>query len=375
MYWVIFVNLYKPNPLIIALLSVLFLVSGQTVFADSQKKFERLLHIDLFGDDITERGFKGISVPECENLCSSNNECVAYTYIVSKSWCFIKNGEGQPQHKPDVVSGVLNKTTFSNPAKNMQKPELVKDPSCKQEIQQRVEAIEARDGFDNHVDTLLVDINSDGRDEILYSEVCSGNSCYPDFGIVYFTETCQRKFKWLDRWKYVFSLGSVEFDYDDQFAYITGTSDRYDLEVTDLNKSYVTYKFDGKSVKYVSTKKADLLQSVKEITSTELAQKAEAVCKESFECLYNQTITMEFDLNKDGKLESISCGYWPRWGVLDQCEISSQGGENIVIAVDSFSTKRLGVLPEKYNGWHVLVADYEDKLIYEDGIGYVVDRN
>lgn len=114
MYWVIFVNLYKPNPLIIALLSVLFLVSGQTVFAESQKKFERLLNIDLFGDDITERGVKGISIPECENLCSSNNECVAYTYIVSKSWCFLKNGEGQPQHKPDVISGVSSATAASN---------------------------------------------------------------------------------------------------------------------------------------------------------------------------------------------------------------------------------------------------------------------
>ena len=35
--WVIFVVLYKPNPLIIALFSFLFLVSGQTIFADSQK--------------------------------------------------------------------------------------------------------------------------------------------------------------------------------------------------------------------------------------------------------------------------------------------------------------------------------------------------
>ena len=96
----------KFKTLIISLIGIFVLVSGQTVFADSQKKFERLLHIDLFGDDITERGVKGISIRECENLCLSNNECVAYTYIVSKSWCFLKNGVGQPQHKPDVISGV-----------------------------------------------------------------------------------------------------------------------------------------------------------------------------------------------------------------------------------------------------------------------------
>ena len=233
--------------------------------------------------------------------------------------------------------------------------------SCKQEVQKSVKGIEAKDGFDNHVDILLIDINSDGRDEILFSEVCSGNGCYPDFGIVYFTETCQRNYKWLDRWTGVFGLHEIDFFSDDKFAYISGRDGRYDIGLNELNKVHITYKFDGKSVEYSSTRKADLVQSVREITSTEVAQKNAD----------EQTITMEYDLNGDGKLESISCGYWERWGVLNPCEISSQNSDNSLLAEEYLNPKRLGVLTDKSNGWHILVKDYENLLVYKTDVGYI----
>ena len=243
--------------------------------------------------------------------------------------------------------------------------------SCEKEIQQRVKAIEARDVNGNHVDILLVDINKDGRDEIMYSEQCSANGCFPETSLLFFTEICQVKGDWLQRWTNVSNFDEVEFDTDDQYSYITGINEIYDFGVTELNKAYVTYKFDGKSVEYSSTRKADLLKSVREITSTEVAQKAEIVCKESIECMNSQTIAMEYDLNGDGKLESISCGYWPRWGVLSGCKISSQNSDNSLLAVENLNPKRFGVLPDKYNGWHVLVDDYTNLLIYEREVGYV----
>lgn len=233
--------------------------------------------------------------------------------------------------------------------------------SCKQEIRNSVEAIEAKDGLDNHVSILLVDINSDGRDEILYSEVCSGRSCYPDFSIVYFTETCQVKSDWLDRWTGVLGLHRIDFYSDDKFTYISGHDGRYGIGLTELNKVYVTYKFDGKLVEYSSTRKADLLQSVREITSTEVAQKNAD----------EQTIIMEYDLNGDGKKESISCGYWERWGVLSRCEIRSQNIDNSLLAAENLNPKRLGVLPDKYNGWHLLVEDYDNLLVYKTDVGYI----
>ena len=102
-------------------------------------------------------------------------------------------------------------------------------------------------------------------------------------------------------------MSKIDFYSDDKFTYISGRDGRYDIGLTELNKVYVTYKFDGKSVEYSSTRKADLLQSVREITSTEVAQKNAD----------EQTITMEYDLNGDGKIESISCEFWERWGVLN----------------------------------------------------------
>ena len=232
---------------------------------------------------------------------------------------------------------------------------------CKKEIQNSVKVIGLKDGFDNNVDINLVDLNSDGRDEILYSEACSGNGCYPNFYIGYFTDTCQSNFKWLQRWTGVFDWSIVDFYSDDQIAYMSGPDGRYDNGLTELNKVFITYKFDGKSVTYVSTEKADLLQSVREITSTEVAQKDTD----------DRTIKIEFDLNGDGGFESISCGYWERWGVLSSCKITGQNSDSSLLEKENLNAKRLGILPRKYDGWHVLVKDYDDILLYKSDLGYV----
>ena len=84
--------------------------SGRNIFADYKKKFERLRNIDLFGDDLSERGYKGINFTECETLCSINDECVAYTYLTTKRWCFLKNGLGKATQKSTTISGIL--TTY-----------------------------------------------------------------------------------------------------------------------------------------------------------------------------------------------------------------------------------------------------------------------
>jgi hypothetical protein len=69
--------------------------------------FNRLAGIDLFGDDLTLMGIKGISLTECEANCYYDSSCKAYSYIKSKEWCFPKVGTGQQKENPDVISGVL----------------------------------------------------------------------------------------------------------------------------------------------------------------------------------------------------------------------------------------------------------------------------
>ena len=73
-----------------------------------------------------------------------------------------------------------------------------------------------------------------------------------------------------------------------------------------------------------------------------------------------------YDLNRDGKNEIIECSYWERWGVLSSCQIQDNQGIKILLEdISSFHPKRIGILDEYFNGWHVLVADFDQKLIYD----------
>lgn len=60
---------------------------------------------DFFGDDITEKGFKGISLERCEAVCNEIQHCKAYSYVTELQWCFPKFGIGKPISKMGIISG------------------------------------------------------------------------------------------------------------------------------------------------------------------------------------------------------------------------------------------------------------------------------
>jgi hypothetical protein len=74
--------------------------------------FNRLAGIDLFGDDLTSMGIKGISLTECEAVCSEDSSCKAYSFIEDKQWCFPKSGPGNKQNNSTVISGVKAEYNF-----------------------------------------------------------------------------------------------------------------------------------------------------------------------------------------------------------------------------------------------------------------------
>ena len=82
-------------------------------------KFNRLVGVDLFGDDLTSMGIKGINLVECEANCSEDSTCKAYSFIDDKQWCFPKSGLGEKKNNPAVISGIkklivnVNKETTS----------------------------------------------------------------------------------------------------------------------------------------------------------------------------------------------------------------------------------------------------------------------
>ena len=89
------------------LLSVSFGNVGQAQSNNSvSNTFNRLAEVDIFGDDIAANGIKGISLAECEEICSSDNLCKAYSFIADKHWCFPKNGLGELQPNINVFSGI-----------------------------------------------------------------------------------------------------------------------------------------------------------------------------------------------------------------------------------------------------------------------------
>ena len=83
---------------------------GSAISAESHNptstNFNRLVGVDLFGDDLTSMGIKGISLAECEAICSGDSSCKAYSFIEDKQWCFPKSGPGDKKDNADVISGV-----------------------------------------------------------------------------------------------------------------------------------------------------------------------------------------------------------------------------------------------------------------------------
>ena len=74
--------------------------------SSTSTNFNRLVGVDLFGDDLTPMGIKGISLPECEAICSEDSLCQAYSFIEDKKWCFPKSGPGNKKDSAAVISGV-----------------------------------------------------------------------------------------------------------------------------------------------------------------------------------------------------------------------------------------------------------------------------
>lgn len=85
----------------------------------------------------------------------------------------------------------------------------------------------------------------------------------------------------------------------------------------------------------------------------------------------DETHTLSVDIDDDGVTDSITCGIWPRWGILVHCELSLP--EGITQTIDG-SCDRLGALKTVRNGMHELVCN-NDIVIYFDGKEWRTDTD
>jgi hypothetical protein len=62
--------------------------------------------VDLRGGDLDMRGLRNVSLDQCANACLSNDSCAGFSYVKSKSWCWMKRQLLDRRLNDDVVSGV-----------------------------------------------------------------------------------------------------------------------------------------------------------------------------------------------------------------------------------------------------------------------------
>jgi PAN domain len=75
-------------------------------------KPERYKGIDFFGSDIHPKGIRGISLEKCEQICTEDSSCAAWSYVHATSWCWPKSGVDNISLGDGITSGIVDGTRF-----------------------------------------------------------------------------------------------------------------------------------------------------------------------------------------------------------------------------------------------------------------------
>ncbi len=72
------------------------------------RPFTEATGIDIQGYDLYPKGLRNMTLDQCRHACQATSNCVAWSYVPKKSWCFPKYGVGAYVTQIGVISGVLN---------------------------------------------------------------------------------------------------------------------------------------------------------------------------------------------------------------------------------------------------------------------------
>jgi len=213
---------------------------------------------------------------------------------------------------------------------------------------------------DSYISANISDINDDQREEVLVGMSDGGNCCAPDL-YLYFVDTQTNELKEVrfDEWQAWQGWDDVRITTLDNIATLTNTVN-YDGHNPNLARSDFSYEFDGSKVRLPTIKKYTKTPALVELKSTDFDQSNKL----------DEVQNLKFDLDSDGEDEEFSCGYWGRWGVLIGCTIISNKYGNVLKFAPHNEPlgKRLGVLSEKKNGWHILVVDFNERWIFHSKV-------
>jgi len=201
----------------------------------------------------------------------------------------------------------------------------------------------------------VIDINKDGISEILVTRHSGGNCCFPELSLYFLNHDRSVSFYKFEQWDAWGGWDDAKFSHAGQETTISMENAPAGVGYTKLEKYKTTYTYDGQNVEFLNKIAVKKITAINEIQSSDFKNLKQTDFRSIF-----------YDLNRDGKNEIIQCSYWERWGSLSSCQIkNSQGVQILLEDSTSFHPKRIGILDEQFNGWHVLVSDLDKKLIYD----------
>jgi hypothetical protein len=74
--------------------------------ASQSYPMQRLADYDIEGGDFEDKGVRGISLDDCEQLCMALPACKAVSYVVSRSWCWPKGTGGTVKNRAGITSSI-----------------------------------------------------------------------------------------------------------------------------------------------------------------------------------------------------------------------------------------------------------------------------
>jgi hypothetical protein len=185
---------------------------------------------------------------------------------------------------------------------------------------------------EEHVDIIAVkDFNQDGIDDALVSAWNGGSCCTPNFFVVSIVKD---------------KLVVAAIDVDAYVLTVEEDKGRFYIRDTQPNQARL-FAFDGERVAVYEN--IPNLEALVEI--------------EGPGGLYIddvEPISLVFDLDDDGKKDTIVCDVWTRWGSL-RCRMPLPDGST---QNSSTGCDRVGVLASKSHGYHELVCNFDTVIMF-----------
>lgn len=82
--------------------------STPTIPLPDRNASKRFASTDFFGADLYPKGQRDISLDECEQVCRSNKNCAAWSYVHATRWCWPKSGVSNYSFGDGITSGVVD---------------------------------------------------------------------------------------------------------------------------------------------------------------------------------------------------------------------------------------------------------------------------